>query len=79
MKYATGRGTRVKHSTGLDTTKLDEIRRRIKRLKHSTGGESPMIHATGKEMDYKYEYEEMLEEEEKLLEQEQLEAEISSK
>ena len=75
MKYGTGRGSRVKHSTGVDMTRLDEIRRRIKRLRHSTGGEAPLVHATGKEMDYKYEYEKLMQEEEKLREEEQLEGE----
>ncbi len=76
MKYGTGRSSRVKHSTGVDMTRLDEIRRRIKRLRHSTGGESSLVHATGKEMAYKYEYEELMQEEEKLTkEEEQLEGE----
>ncbi|ODS33513.1 MAG: hypothetical protein SCARUB_01337 [Candidatus Scalindua rubra] len=78
MKYGTGRGARVKHSTGLDMTRLDEIRRRVKRLRHSTGGESSLVHATGKEMDYKYEYDKLVEEEEKLSKEEQLKVEPSA-
>ena len=71
MKYGTGRGSRVKHSTGIDMTKLDEIRRKVRRLKHSTGGEASLVHATGKEMDYKYEYEELVQEEEELRKKQQ--------
>lgn len=77
MKYGTGRGSRVKHSTGLDMTKLDEIRRSVKRLRHSTGGESSLVHTTGREMDYKYEYENLMEEEQKLREEDQLKAETT--
>ncbi len=79
MKYGTGRGSRVKHSTGTDMTKLDEIRKRVKRLRHSTGGESSLSHATGKEMDYKYEYENLIQEEEKLRQEEQLKGEVIAK
>ena len=70
MRYGTGRGSRVKHSTGIDMTRLDEIRRKVRCLRHSTGGESSLVHATGKEMDYKYEYEELMQEEEELRKQE---------
>ena len=77
MKYGTGRGSRVKHSTGADMTRLDEIRTRVRRLKHATGGESSLVHATGKEMDYKYEYEKLMEEEEDLRKEDQLKAEAT--
>jgi len=69
MKFSTGKVTRLKHATGVDMQKLAEIKRRARALRHSTGHESDMIHATGKEFDYKRMYEELLEEGEKLKEE----------
>ena len=69
MRFATGKVTGMKHATGLDMQKLAELKRRKKALKHSTGEQSHLIHATGKEFDYKVDYEELLEEEEKLKEE----------
>ena len=73
MKFSTGKGSGMKHATGLNMQKLAELKRRIKALKHSTGGRSSLAHATGKEMDYKVSYEELLKEEEKLKEKERKE------
>ncbi len=66
MRFATGKVAGVKHATGVDMQKLAELKRRKKALKHSTGEQSHLIHATGKEFDYKIElmeFEELLEEE----------------
>ena len=66
MKFSTGQGGRLKHATGVDMQKLAKLKRRIRALKHSTGHQSDLTHATGKEFDYKRSYEELLEEEERL-------------
>ena len=73
MKYSTGRRGRVKHSTGIDLTKLEKIKRRIRPVKHSTGGISSLMHSTGKESDYKVLYDQLIEEEEREIEEEQVE------
>lgn len=69
MKFSTGKVAGMKHATGVDMQKLAEIKRRVRALRHSTGHESDLMHATGKEFDYKRMYEELLEEEEKLQEE----------
>jgi len=53
----------------LDMQKLAKLKARRRALKHSTGEQSLLKHATGKEFDYKVEYEEFSEEEEKLREE----------
>lgn len=70
MKYSIGRRSRVKHSTGIDPAKLEKIKRRATSVKHSTGGQSSLAHATGKETDYKVLYDQIIEEEEKEIEEE---------
>lgn len=79
MKFSTGRRSRLKHSTGIEMAKLGKIKRRIKAVKHSSGGESPLLHTTGQVTDakalydqFEAEVEKMGEEEEKLKEQENL-------
>ena len=67
MKFSTGKGSGMKHATGLDMQKLAKLKRRVKALKHSTGEQSSLMHSSGKEFDYKAIYEEELEE---LLEEE---------
>ncbi len=55
MKYSTGRGTMVRHSTAME---WDEFERKIKkrsRLKHSTGENAAIRHACGIELDLKAE------------------------
>jgi len=52
LKSSTGRGTRVKHSTGYEWSDLEKAKRKYpRRIKYSTGESSPMLHATGTEMD----------------------------
>ena len=70
MKFATGRHSRLRHATGVDMHKLNELKRRVKALKHSSGVGASLRHATGKELDYKLIYEKLLKEEEKLKERE---------
>ena len=70
MKYSIGRGSRIKHSTGIDPEKLEKIKRRAKSVTHSTGGQSSLAHSTGKETDYKVLYDQIIEEEEKEIEEE---------
>ena len=70
MKYITGRRSRVKCSTGIDPAKLEKIKRRAKSVTHSTGGQSSLAHSTGKEIDYKVLYDQLIEEEEKEIEKE---------
>ncbi len=70
MKYSTSKGSRVKHSTGVNLVKLENIRRRVKSLKHSTGGQSSLGHSTGKETDCKVLYDQLIEEEENEIEEE---------
>jgi len=69
MRFSTGKVTGMRHATGLDMQKLAELKRRKKALKHSTGEQSLLKHATGKEFDYKVDYEELLEEEKELNEE----------
>jgi len=65
MKFSTGKGTKMKHATGLNMKKLAELKRRKRALGHSTGEQSRLGHATGKEFDYKVSYEKLLGEDEK--------------
>lgn len=73
MKFSTGRRSRLKHSTGVDMTELGKIKRRMKTVKHSSGGESPLMHTTGQVTDAKALYDELIEEEEKEIEEEKVE------
>lgn len=69
MKYSIGKRSRIKHSTGIDSEKLEKIKRRVRPIKHSTGGQSSLAHSTGKETDYKVLYGKLIEEEEKEIEE----------
>jgi len=52
LKVSTGRGTRLKHSTGYEWSDLEKAKKKYpRRIKYSTGESSPMLHATGTEMD----------------------------
>ncbi len=73
MKFSTGRRTRIKHSTGIDMAELGKIKRRMKSVKHSSGGESPLSHTTGQVTDSKAFYDQLIEEEEKEIEEEKVE------
>jgi len=50
MKYATGRGTRSKHSTSMDWGEVERKQRRTG-LRYSTGRKSPLRHSCGALMD----------------------------
>ena len=54
LKASTGRGTRVRHSTGLEWDELAKAKKKYTPIKHSTGEETPIRHSTGTEMDYRY-------------------------
>lgn len=55
MKYSTGKGARVRHSTAWEWDELEKARKRsgYQELKHSTGEKPAIKHATGPEFDYK--------------------------
>ena len=53
IKYSTGRGTRLKHSTAMEWEDLEKVKKKYDPIKHSTGEESTIRHATGTEFDYK--------------------------
>ena len=56
IKYSTGRGTRVRHSTALEWEDLEKVKKKYDPIKHATGEEASIRHATGTEFDYKYLY-----------------------
>ncbi len=52
LRVSTGRGTRVKHSTGYEWSDLEKAKRKYpRRIQYSTGESSTVLHATGTEMD----------------------------
>ncbi|MBA7678170.1 hypothetical protein ES703_86442 [subsurface metagenome] len=53
LRTSTGKGTRVRHSTGLEWDDLAKAKKRYTPLKHSTGEDSKIRHSTGTEMDYR--------------------------
>ncbi|MFQ6030416.1 MAG: hypothetical protein ACE5Q6_23320, partial [Dehalococcoidia bacterium] len=53
LKKSTGRGTRVKHSTGLEWDELVRAKKHYAPIKYATGENSPVRHSTGTEFDYK--------------------------
>lgn len=55
MKYSTGKGARVRHSTAREWDELEKAKKRsgYQELKHSTGEKPAVKHATGVEFDYK--------------------------
>lgn len=54
IKYSTGRGARVKHSTALEWDDLEKAKKKYSPIKYSTGEKASVRHATGVEFDYKY-------------------------
>jgi len=53
LRTSTGKGTRVRHSTGLEWDDLAKAKKKYTPLKHSTGEDSKIKHSTGTEMDYR--------------------------
>jgi len=53
--FATGRGTRVRHSTAMDWDEWAK-KRRIHPIKYATGEDGQIIHSTGREFDKKVKY-----------------------
>jgi len=53
LKTSVGKGTRVKHSTGLEWDALAKAKKKYTPLRHSTGENSKIRHSTGTEMDYR--------------------------
>ena len=53
LKTSTGKGTGVRHSTGLEWDDLAKAKKKYTPLKHSTGEDSKIRHSTGTEMDYR--------------------------
>ena len=55
MKYSTGRGARVRHSTAMEWDDLEKAKKKsgYQEVKHSTGEKGAIKHATGTEFDYK--------------------------
>ncbi len=56
LKYSTGRGARVRHSTGMEWGDLEKVKKKYDPIKHATGEEASIRHATGTEFDYKHLY-----------------------
>lgn len=52
MRYAIGRGSRVKYSTSMDWDEWRKKRRRYP-VRYSIGEDSRIVHSTGKEFDKK--------------------------
>lgn len=65
IKYSIGRGTRVKHSTALEWEDLEKQKKKYDPIRHSTGEEAHIRHATGTEFDYKALYQREQEDREK--------------
>jgi hypothetical protein len=53
MKYSTGKGTRMQHSTAMEWNELERKMKKRSRLKHSTGENASIRHACGIELDLK--------------------------
>jgi len=54
IKFSTGRGTKVRHSTALEWDDLEKTKKKYSPIKYSTSKDSPIRHATGVEFDFKY-------------------------
>jgi len=54
IKFSTGRGTKVRHSTALEWDDLEKTKKKYTPIKYSTSKDSPIRHATGVEFDFKY-------------------------
>ncbi|MDI6892497.1 MAG: hypothetical protein QMD08_05855 [Actinomycetota bacterium] len=57
MKYSTGRGTRMKHSTAMEWDEYEKRKKKRSRVKHSTGKGAAITHACGIELDMEEELE----------------------
>ena len=55
MKYSTGRGTKLRHSTAIEWDELEKKKKKrgYHPIKFSTGGNAAIKHATGTEFDWK--------------------------
>ena len=53
IKYSTGKGARVRHSTAMEWDELEKAKKKYDPIKHSTGESASIKHATGTEFDYK--------------------------
>jgi len=53
LRTSIGKGTRVRHSTGLEWDDLAKAKKKYTPLRHSTGEGSKIRHSTGTEMDYR--------------------------
>ena len=53
LRTSIGKGTRVRHSTGLEWDKLEKAKKKHTRIIHSTGEGSKIRHSTGMEMDFR--------------------------
>ncbi len=53
IKYSTGKGARVRHSTAMEWDDLEKAKKKYDPIKHSTGESASIKHATGTEFDYK--------------------------
>ena len=52
LRTSTGRGSRLKHSTGYEWEDLEKAKRKYpRRILYATGESSAVLHATGTEMD----------------------------
>ena len=54
IKYSTGRGARVKHSTAREWNDLEKAKKKYSPIKYSTGEKASVKHSTGAEFDCKY-------------------------
>ena len=52
LRTSIGKGTRVRHSTGLEWDKLEKAKKKHTRIIHSTGEGSKIGHSTGTELDF---------------------------
>lgn len=55
MKYSTGRGTRMKHSTAMEWDEFERRKKKASRVRYSTGENASIKHACGIELDLKSE------------------------
>jgi len=53
VRGSTGRGSRVKHSTGMEWDELDKAKKKYIPIRHSTGESSPIRHSSGTELDWR--------------------------
>lgn len=53
VRGSIGRGTRLKHSTGMEWDELEKAKKKYTPIKHSTGESSSIRHSTGTEMDWR--------------------------